>query len=251
MTFVKLDTNILDSSLWVEPADVRIAFITILAMAGPDGVCPATAPGIARRANLPLDVVERALAVLEAPDPHSRSLAEGGRRVRRVDGGYLAVNYLKYRQRDHTVTERKRRQRERDRQAIVETAYAETAGIVDAYNQVFGTRLSHTAGNLKAARRALDGGYTLGQMRAVFEAVKARSTETARWCAEHNRAFEYLIRPTYRHRQSGEMVQGPLDKITNELGVARPEAPDDPHLEAALDALDQSTAMPNPRKRSA
>ena len=60
MTFVKLDCGILDSSLWVEAAEVRIVFITTLAMCGPDGLCRATAPGIARRANLPLPKVRHA-----------------------------------------------------------------------------------------------------------------------------------------------------------------------------------------------
>lgn len=112
--FVKLDCGILDSSLWVEPEPVRVVFITTLAMASPDGICRATAPGIARRANLPLTKVRSALARLEAPDPDSRTATDEGRRIRRVNGGYLIVNYVGYRAKDYTATERKRIQRERE-----------------------------------------------------------------------------------------------------------------------------------------
>jgi hypothetical protein len=113
MSFVKLDVGILDSSLWVESAEVRVVFVTMLAMARPDGLVEATAPGIARRANLPLQTVRRALETLASPDPESRTLRDDGRRIRRVDGGYVVINYAAYRAKDHTAAERKRRQRER------------------------------------------------------------------------------------------------------------------------------------------
>lgn len=97
MAFVKLDCGILDSSLWHEDAETRVVFLTMLALTEPTGLCPATAPGIASRAQLPLERVEIILAKLESPDKHSRSLEEEGRRIERVDGGYNIVNYLKYR----------------------------------------------------------------------------------------------------------------------------------------------------------
>jgi hypothetical protein len=119
MPFVKLDAGILDSSLWAEAPEIRVVFITILAMTRPHGVCEATAPGIARRANLPLKLVRTALSTLEAPDPDSRSAEDQGRRLVRVDGGYRVVNYTKYRDKDHSATERKRRQRQRSRRDTV------------------------------------------------------------------------------------------------------------------------------------
>ena len=115
MGFVKLDTGILDSTLWLSDAEVRIVFITMLAMANPDGMCEATAPGIARRANLSIEAVREAIKILEAPDEDSRSLEDEGRRIRRVDGGYQITNFLKYREKDYTAAERKRRERERKR----------------------------------------------------------------------------------------------------------------------------------------
>ena len=88
MAFVKLDTGILDSSLWVEDAATRIVFITMLAMSDAEGLCAATAPGIARRANLPLGQVRKALAELEGPDPESRTL-EGRFKIALPSGASL------------------------------------------------------------------------------------------------------------------------------------------------------------------
>jgi electron-transferring-flavoprotein dehydrogenase len=52
-------------------------------------------------------------------------------------------------------------------------------------------------------------------MTRVFRAVSGRETPTAVWCLENNHDFEYLIRPPYKHRKTGEMVVPPFDKITN------------------------------------
>jgi len=114
MPFVKLDCDITTSSLWSESKETRLTFITMLAMAGPQGFVGATAPGIARFANLDLDEVRVALGVLESPDPDSRDKTEG-QRVKQIEGGYQVLNYLRYRDKDHTSAERKRRQREREK----------------------------------------------------------------------------------------------------------------------------------------
>jgi hypothetical protein len=118
MPFVKLDCGVLDSSLWAEPSDVVKVFLTMLAMCDAEGLCPATAPGIAGRANLPLTKVRRILTKLEAPDADDRSGVAEGRRIQRVPGGYLITNYLAYRDKDYGAAERARRYRERKRQAV-------------------------------------------------------------------------------------------------------------------------------------
>lgn len=87
--------------------------------------------------------------------------------------------------------------------------------VIDAYNRIFGSRLGYTPGNIESAGRATKRGYTLDQLADVFQAVKDRRTETAKWCAANNHSFEYLTRPPYKGKQ-GVVVQGPLDKIPNE-----------------------------------
>lgn len=92
---------------------------------------------------------------------------------------------------------------------------------IDLYNAVFGAKIQHTPGNLRAAARALAFGYTLEQMRDAFEAVKARKTPSAKWCAENNREYEYLIRPEHVSRRTGEHSPGRIDVILNELATGR------------------------------
>lgn len=117
MPFVKLDTGALDSSLWSEPSDVVKVFFTMLLMCDSEGLCAATAPGIASRANLPLDKAREILEHLESPDLDDRSQVDDGRRIQRVPGGYRLTNYLKYREKDYKANERARRYRERKKLA--------------------------------------------------------------------------------------------------------------------------------------
>jgi len=112
MPYVKLDTDTLNSSLWVSDYRTRITFLTMLMLAKPDGTVAAKAPGIARAAVLPIEDVRKALDELESPDPDSRTEDEDGRRIRRIEGGFHIINYTKYREKDHTAAERQRRWRE-------------------------------------------------------------------------------------------------------------------------------------------
>ena len=120
MSYVKLICNILDSTLWVENSDTRVVFITMLAMSDSEGVCMSTAPGIARRANISISSVRKALVILESPDTDSRSTNDHGRRIERIDGGYRIINYLAYRNKDHTAALRQRKRREMLRKQAVD-----------------------------------------------------------------------------------------------------------------------------------
>ncbi len=108
MPFVKLDTGILDSSLWSEPAQTCKCWVTLLAMMDATGLVRSTAPGIAKRAHLTLKQTTKALETFSGPDENSRSLNDEGRRINRVDGGYQVINSEKYRKYDYTAAERSR-----------------------------------------------------------------------------------------------------------------------------------------------
>ena len=142
MSFVKLDTGIMDSSLWVEPHQTFI-FVTALVMAVPYeldhdepqievrslsytgwkvppgwyGFVPAAGSGIVRRAMFEMEAGLDALERLGSPDPESRSQQYEGRRLVRIDGGYLVLNYIPYRDKDHNNAERCKRYRERKKAA--------------------------------------------------------------------------------------------------------------------------------------
>lgn len=142
MAYVKLDVGILNSTLWVD-RECREVFITALLMAVPRelpepqpqisvrsldltgfvappgryGFVEAAGVGILRVAMVPLEPGLAALERLGSTDDESRSPAFGGRRLIRVAGGYLVLNFDEYRTKDHTAAERARRYRQRQSSA--------------------------------------------------------------------------------------------------------------------------------------
>jgi hypothetical protein len=138
MGFVKLDCGILDSTLWLE-RDSREVFLTALLMAEPFelredtpqiqvasldltgwvvpsgwyGFVAAAGIGILHRAKVPDAEGMVALERLGSPEASSRSPDFEGRRLVRVNGGFIVLNYMKYRERDYTSAERSKRYRER------------------------------------------------------------------------------------------------------------------------------------------
>lgn len=115
--YVKIFASILDSSVWDESPETRLVWITMLLMADEHGFVRGTPHSIARRAVVSPDGAARALAVLEAPDLRSHTIEHDGRRIESVDGGWLVLNYAKYREmrtrKQVKEAEKKRRQRAR------------------------------------------------------------------------------------------------------------------------------------------
>jgi hypothetical protein len=139
MPFLKLDCGILNSTVWSESV-LRDVFLTALLMAEPY-VTDIELPQLAVRTMDPtgwsvppgwygfvaaagVGILSRALVTdreagllalerLGEPEAESRSQAFEGRRLVRVDGGYIALNYDRYRERDETGAERQRRYRAR------------------------------------------------------------------------------------------------------------------------------------------
>jgi hypothetical protein len=83
------------------------------AAAGWYGFVDAAGVGIVRQAGIEIESGLAALERLGRPEADSRSLDHGGRRLIRVDGGYVVLNFMKYRDRDYTAADRMRRYRER------------------------------------------------------------------------------------------------------------------------------------------
>ena len=117
MSFAKLDHGIVKSSIWSEPLATRILWISMLAIKDENGFVSASRSGMARIANITMDDFEIGIKCLESPDPDSRTTEYDGRRIEKVEGGWIILNHEKYRlhddiQRDKT-RERVRRYRER------------------------------------------------------------------------------------------------------------------------------------------
>ena len=141
MAFVKLDCGILNSTIWTDH-EARLIFLTALLLAEPReftspvrqldtrkigetgweapagwyGFVPAAGAGIiSRTGGISTEDGYAALERLGAPEMESRSPEHDGRRLIRVDGGYLVLNYYKYRDRDYTAAERQQRYRLRSK----------------------------------------------------------------------------------------------------------------------------------------
>lgn len=116
-SFTKLFSSITESTIWAEPDHVRIAWITMMAMADMKGRVYATIPGLAGRARVSVEQCEEALEKFKAPDKYSRSREHDGRRIADIDGGWVLLNHEKYRaMRDHEKgKERKRNWAAKDR----------------------------------------------------------------------------------------------------------------------------------------
>jgi hypothetical protein len=142
MSFVKIDCGIVNSSLWIE-RDARSLFLTALVMAEPFelraptpqlctrsldetgwlvppgwyGFVPAAGVGILRCDGITdADFGFALLDKLAQPDPDSRSREYDGRRLVRINGGFIVLNYMTYRERDYTAADRSRRYRENKKQ---------------------------------------------------------------------------------------------------------------------------------------
>lgn len=172
MPFVKVDCGVLRSSLWID-RDRRSLFFTALFMAEPFelleptpqievrtldetgfivppgwyGMIKAAGAGIVRQDGMDREAGLNELEILGSPDPESRSPEYEGRRVVRIAGGYVVLNYMKYRDYDHTAAERQRRLRDRRRGA----AAAETESGVEDFERAWSLYPKRGGGNSKAA----------------------------------------------------------------------------------------------------
>lgn len=112
MSFAKLDSGIINSTIWVLPHDVLRVWIWFLSQADAQGVVRTAAPALAHACMVPLDRTRAILELLESPDPDSRSDANEGRRIAKVPGGWQIVNYRAYRER---VSGEEKRENDRER----------------------------------------------------------------------------------------------------------------------------------------
>jgi hypothetical protein len=97
--FGRIFSQIFDGTLH-EHWEALVTFQQMLILTRNDGVVDMTPKAIANRTGIPLAIIVKGIAVLEAPDPDSRTRDEEGRRIVRVDDGrtwgWRIVNHAKY-----------------------------------------------------------------------------------------------------------------------------------------------------------
>lgn len=97
--YVKLFSQILTSSIWLESDQTLRVWITLLAAMDQDGFAHfASVRNLAQHARVSDSDCQTAVDVLESPDPDSSDPAHEGRRIERVPGGWLVLNAEKYRE---------------------------------------------------------------------------------------------------------------------------------------------------------
>ena len=100
MAFAKLDSGIINSSIWSEPLATRVLWITILALKDENGFVGAARSGLKRAANITDEEFGIAIKSLESPDLESRTPDYDGRRVEKIEGGWVVLNHEKYKVRE-------------------------------------------------------------------------------------------------------------------------------------------------------
>lgn len=97
MSYTKLFSTIVTSTIWTESAETCKVWVTMLALSNKHGEVMASIPGLAQVCALPLEIVESAVEKFQQPDKYSRTPDDEGRRIEKVEGGWLLLNHAKYR----------------------------------------------------------------------------------------------------------------------------------------------------------
>lgn len=140
--YTKLFSKILNSSIWSEDNETRILWVTMLAMCDQHGFVEAAPNALAHQARISMDAFSKSICILESPDEYSSSSEYEGRRVSKCDGGWVVLNYEKYRSKvlntkeNEQARERMRRHRARlSGVEIQEEAEAELRNVtLDAFD---------------------------------------------------------------------------------------------------------------------
>lgn len=136
MSYAKLHTSLLTSSLWTEDTETRIVWITLLCLADKHGEVQASIPGLAKIAGVSLEGCEKAISKFLSPDKYSRSKVMEGRRLQEIDGGWEIITYAKHRamasKEDEKEKAAERQQRFRERNASVTPSNGESRQVTDS-----------------------------------------------------------------------------------------------------------------------
>jgi hypothetical protein len=96
--WTKLFSSIVTSSIWCEDDKTFKAWVALLALSDREGVVEGSVPGLANLCRISVSEMRAALKKLSEPDPDSRSPEHEGRRIEPIEGGWLLLNYAKYRE---------------------------------------------------------------------------------------------------------------------------------------------------------
>lgn len=199
----KLFTRILDSSIWLEPNPTRIVWITMLAAMDQDGYCRfASVRNLAHRAVVTEEEAEKAVETLQSPDENSGNPAHGGRRIERVDGGWLVLNAKEHRE---TIRRDIERQQNRERQKRYRDKRNADVTDVTPMSPSYAEAEAEAEAEIKNPDRAATQPETAEKF-AEIRAVYPRRAGSQRW-QDAEKAYHARIREKWPH---AEILEGVL-----------------------------------------
>ena len=107
--FTKLVPEIVLSSIWNQPPEVRCVWIAMLATKDENGYVRGNPASLARTANVSIESARIALDVFQSPDTESNTQDNDGRRIQPVPGGWFVLNHALYRGKDYREYEAERK----------------------------------------------------------------------------------------------------------------------------------------------
>lgn len=119
----KLWRKILDSSIWLEDANTRLIWLTLLASMDSDCIARfSTIQNLADRARIPVTATQKAITCLESPDRFKPEQEHEGRRIQRVEDGWFVLRGPEYQEWEKIQQKREliRKRVERHRQKQVD-----------------------------------------------------------------------------------------------------------------------------------
>jgi hypothetical protein len=95
--YTKLDSGIVYSTVWMQSHDTLRAWIALLVLADATGLVRSSVPALAHLCFIKPDRMREIIQSFEDPDPDSRIQDYEGRKIQAIEGGWLILNYLRYR----------------------------------------------------------------------------------------------------------------------------------------------------------
>jgi hypothetical protein len=118
--WTKLYQRIIQSSVWKLPSDVRVVWITLLALKDEGGCVYGTIGWLADQARVEPEVCEDAIGIFLSPDKSSRTADHEGRKIERIENGWRVLNHHLYRDGMEDMREKWRRQKAAQRAREIE-----------------------------------------------------------------------------------------------------------------------------------
>lgn len=182
-SYAKLFSSLTTSTVWREPDNVRLVWITMLALKRRDHCVYASIPGLADAARVSIDATVEAIDRLMQPDKWSRTQTAEGRRIEPVDGGWRLINGAKH-DAMRSADERREymRKYKREQRAAAKEAKERVNSDVNSVNSVNRSHPTSTSTSSNTISKQQDQDQKHGRNdEAVSTAIEVRSRFEGFW----------------------------------------------------------------------